>query len=402
MSIESAPNFSDSEKDCPSKTNYSLHDSPKIHDKNLEPYIGLEFEDLDYVYIFYNAYARNHGFGISKNSSVKSQVTKDLIWKNYVCDKAGKKNMYTPEDPSTSKKRYVTRMDCKAKLDVRRSKDEKWVVTGFEKQHTHELDILRRTIKHRSHKVAHKSLIVKNAMDNLHEAGLGPSKIAKTLNATGVNTDITAQNVIDHLRIKRKNNIGREGVLVAQYLQAHMVKDPNFFFALELDSDGILRSLFWSDSRAQNDYITFGDVIVFDVTYKTYRLMMPFAPFTGVNHHRQSMLFGCALLADETEDTFIWLFKQWLNCMFDKHPQVIITDMDRAMYNAIKIVFPNTRHRFCSWNINKHLIEHVYDMRDTECEFASEYKIWYNNRTIEHCEVLWKELITGFKLQNNK
>ncbi|KAK8954280.1 Protein FAR1-RELATED SEQUENCE 5 [Platanthera zijinensis] len=88
--------------------------------------------------------------------------------------------------------------------------------------------------------------------------------------------------------------------------------------------------------------------------------------------------------------------------MFDKHPQVIITDMDRAMYNAIKIVFPNTRHRFCSWHINKHLIEHVYDMRDTESEFASEYKIWYNSRTIEHCEVLWKELITGFKLQNNK
>ncbi|KAK8954279.1 Protein FAR1-RELATED SEQUENCE 2 [Platanthera zijinensis] len=282
MSIESAPNFSDSEKDCPSETNYSLHDSPKIHDKNLEPYIGLEFEDLDSVYIFYNAYARNHGFGIRKNSSAKSQVTKDLIWKNYVCDKAGTKNMYTPEDPSTSKKRYVTRMDCKAKLDVRRSKDEKWVVTDFEKQHTHELDTPRRTIKHRSHKVAHKSLIVKNAMDNLHEAGLGPSKIAKTLNATGVNTDITAQNVIDHLRIKRKNNIGREGVLVAQYLQAHMVKDPNFFFALELDSDGILRSLFWADSRARNDYITFGDVIVFDVTYKTNRLMMPFAPFTGL------------------------------------------------------------------------------------------------------------------------
>ncbi|KAK8935891.1 hypothetical protein KSP39_PZI013910 [Platanthera zijinensis] len=196
--------FFDSEEDCPSETNYNLHDSPKIYDKNLEPYIGLEFEDLDYVYIFYNAYASNHSFGIRKNSSAKSQVTKDLIWKNYVCDKTGKKNMYTTKEPSTSKKWYVTRMDCKAKLDVQRSKDEKWVVTSFEKQHTHELDTPRRTIKHRSHNVAHKSLIVKNAMDNLHEAGLGPSKIAKTLNAIGVNTDSTAQNVIDHLKIKRK------------------------------------------------------------------------------------------------------------------------------------------------------------------------------------------------------
>lgn len=67
----------------------------------------------------------NHGFGIRTNSSVKSQVTKDFIWKNYVCDKVGTKNMYTTKELLTSKKCYVTKMDCKTKLDVRRSKDEK-------------------------------------------------------------------------------------------------------------------------------------------------------------------------------------------------------------------------------------------------------------------------------------
>lgn len=115
-----------------------------------------------------------------------------------------------------------------------------------------------------------------------------------------------------------------------------------------MDEDGFLRSIFWADFRSRNDVLTFGDVLVFDVTYKTNNLMMPFAPFIGVNHHRQTILFGCALLTDEKEESFTWVFQQWLKCMFNKAPLVIITDMDQAMFNAIKVVFPKSQHRFCS------------------------------------------------------
>ncbi|KAK8924010.1 Protein FAR1-RELATED SEQUENCE 5 [Platanthera zijinensis] len=100
---------------------------------------------------------------------------------------------------------------------------------------------------------------------------------------------------------------------------------------------------------------------------------MPFAPFTGVNHHKQSSLFGCALLADETEETFKWLFEQWLSCMLGKSPGAIITDMDGAMYNAIKKVFPTTRHRFFSWHIQKNLLEHIHSIRDANSEFLVDY-----------------------------
>lgn len=53
----------------------------------------------------------------------------------------------------------------------------------------------------------------------------------------------------------------------------------------------------------------FGDVIVFDVAYNTNNFNMPFAPFTTINYHKQSTLFGCTLLADETRNTFVWLFE---------------------------------------------------------------------------------------------
>lgn len=41
--------------------------------------------------------------------------------------------------------------------------------------------------------------------------------------------------------------------------------------------------------------------------------------------------------------------------MHDKAPFGIITDQDRAKQNAIHIVFPNTRHRYCLWHILKKL-----------------------------------------------
>ncbi|KAK8923624.1 hypothetical protein KSP39_PZI019531 [Platanthera zijinensis] len=110
-----------------------------LHNTNtiLESYVGLQFDDLDSVYNFYNAYARSVGFGIRKNSGAKSQLSKELIWKNFVCDKSGLINQYSTKEPSTSKKYYVTRVDCKAKLDVRKNKEGKWFVSGFEKQHNH-------------------------------------------------------------------------------------------------------------------------------------------------------------------------------------------------------------------------------------------------------------------------
>ena len=79
----------------------------------------------------------------------------------------------------------------------------------------------------------------------------------------------------------------------------------DFFFASKVDNAGTLRTIFWADGKTIFSYLSFCDVIVFDTTYRTNHLNLPFAPFTGVNHHRQSILFGCALFADKQRDTFV-------------------------------------------------------------------------------------------------
>jgi len=70
---------------------------------------------------------------------------------------------------------------------------------------------------------------------------------------------------------------------------------------------------------------------------------MPFAPFVGVNHHRQSILLGSGLISSGDTKNFVWLFQIWLECMNGRAPNAIITDQDRSIKTAIAKVFPGTR-----------------------------------------------------------
>lgn len=92
---------------------------------------------------------------------------------------------------------------------------------------------------------------------------------------------------------------------IVKYFQQKREDDGSYYFAMDLGDDETLRSVFWADGRAKAAYLQFCDVLVFDVTYKTNKFKMPFAPFTGVNHHLQSSLFGRALLEDETGEIFV-------------------------------------------------------------------------------------------------
>ncbi|XP_028096390.1 protein FAR-RED IMPAIRED RESPONSE 1-like [Camellia sinensis] len=164
-----------------------------------------------------------------------------------------------------------------------------------------------------------------------------------------------ARNYIDRAR-KLRLGEGDSDALQKYFLRMH-AQNSSFYYMIDVDTDFRIRNLFWADAMSRAAYEEFGDVVSFDTTYLTNKYDMPFAPFVGVNHHGQSILLGCGLLSSEDTDTFVWLFKSWLNCMSDHPLKAIITDQCKAMQNAIEIVFPNTRHRWCLWHIMKKIPE---------------------------------------------
>ena len=85
----------------------------------------------------------------------------------------------------------------------------------------------------------------------------------------------------------------------------------------------------------KTDFDFFGDVVCFNTTYKKCKDGRPLALFVGVNHHKQSIIFGAALLYDESIDTFKWLFDAFVKVMSGKKPKTIITDEAPAMAKAL-------------------------------------------------------------------
>ncbi|XP_042983355.1 protein FAR1-RELATED SEQUENCE 5-like [Carya illinoinensis] len=177
---------------------------------------------------------------------------------------------------------------------------------------------------------------------------------------------------------------------------------PGFVYSIQVDENGSMGNCFWTDARSRTAYQYFGDVVTFDATYLTNRYKMPFVLFTGVNHHHQSVIFGCALLINETAESYTWLLKTWLEAMLGRAPTKIITDDDKAKAKTIAEVLPNTTHKLYLWHILQKVPEHLARVYNKYPQFQQDfYHCIHETLTIEEFEFEWTEILLKYKLEDN-
>ncbi|KAL6331756.1 hypothetical protein AAG906_020095 [Vitis piasezkii] len=85
------------------------------------------------------------------------------------------------------------------------------------------------------------------------------------------------------------------------YLCEKSEMDPSFYYKYN------------ADSTSKLDYSCFGDVLAFNTTYRTNAYKKPLFILVGINHHHQTIVFGCALLVYESVST--WVFETFLDAM---------------------------------------------------------------------------------------
>ncbi|XP_022726960.1 protein FAR1-RELATED SEQUENCE 9-like [Durio zibethinus] len=190
---------------------------------------------------------------------------------------------------------------------------------------------------------------------------------------------------------------------VLDYLRRMQAENPSFFYAIQGDNDHTSGNIFWADATSRMNYTYFGDTVIFDTIYKTNHYRVPFASFTGLNHHGQPVLFGCALILNESEFSFAWLFQTWLRAMSDRHPVSITTDPDPLIQMAVSQILPETRVRFNRWSICKETQEklaHIYRSHPT---FETEFKKCINETgTINEFESSWVSLLERYFVMDNE
>ncbi|XP_075674731.1 protein FAR1-RELATED SEQUENCE 5-like [Castanea sativa] len=214
-------------------------------------------------------------------------------------------------------------------------------------------------------------------IDLAHESGLRLKQSYELLSKQVGGYDnlgFTKQDHKNYLRTKRQRDMEHgEAASLGRYFSRQLKENPSYYFATQLDYEEFITNIFWANARIIIDYSHFGDVIMFDTTYSTNRDARPLGVFLGLNHHRETIVFGGALLYDETIESFVWLFETFLEAMSEKKPITIFTDQDAAMPAAIKVVMPKTYHALCSWHMWQNGEKHVGRLLKNESQFNDDF-----------------------------
>ena len=107
-------------------------------------------------------------------------------------------------------------------------------------------------------------------------------------------------------------------------------------------------------------------------TEKKYDLV--FGAILGMNHHDETIVFGCCFLSNEAFEAFEWLFKTWLEAMPMGPLISIVTYQDPVITKVVASVMPNARHRFCIWHIKNKLTKKLGGIAIHSNDFRTSFK----------------------------
>ncbi|XP_023894026.2 protein FAR1-RELATED SEQUENCE 5-like [Quercus suber] len=244
-------------------------------------------------------------------------------------------------------------------------------------------------------------------IDLAHESGLKLKQSYEFLSKQVGGYDnlgFTKQDHKNYLRTKRQRDMEHGAAAsLGRYFSRQLKENPSYYFATQLDCEELITNIFWADARMIIDYSHFGDVIMFDTTYSTNRDARPLRAFLGLNHHREIVVFGGALLYYETIESFVWLFENFLEAMSEKKPITIFTDQDAAISAAIKVVMPKTYHALCSWHMWQNAEKHLGHLLKNEPQFNTDFLACiYEYDDEDEFLIAWNEMLDKYDVRENK
>ncbi|XP_021735745.1 protein FAR1-RELATED SEQUENCE 5-like [Chenopodium quinoa] len=316
------------------------------------------------AYEMYNDYAFRHGFSIRKGKV--RYVGSSSVWRgrNYVCSNAGLKDTSSKVPRKYSKLDYRT--CCEAYIDFVIDEKGVWTAVKHNMDHNHAMiPVEKRYLLRSQRKIQGEHL-----------------KFIRTMKASGVrvtdslralrkevggspNLCYTVTDVYNTLAIEKAGRLeGGDCNALIKSFAARQAKESDFYYEFEVDGNHALCSVFWRDGRMRRDYEAFGDLMVFDTTYRTNKYGMICAPFVGMNHHCNNVMFGMSFVLDEKTSSFVWLFEAFMRSMGGcRDPITLMTDQAPSIAATIRQIFPSTRHRLCTWHLGENSKTNIGGLR---------------------------------------
>ncbi|XP_057430837.1 protein FAR1-RELATED SEQUENCE 5-like [Lotus japonicus] len=357
----------------------------------------FQFCTRDVAFEFYNLYALVKGFAARKNKILRNKKG-EVVQQSFVCFRQGFRKVVA-QDSRKRKKQAERRCGCHANfrvhIDIATSR---WYVTKFEDEHNH--DLLNE--RHVGRLALHRRLSEGDVMqlNGMRNAGIGVTGVYNLIASQSGGFDrvpFTKMNLHNQIG-KQRRKLKCDVQTAIEYLKEKRKLDPQMFWRHHANEDGKLQLLFWSDGISQKNYEVFGDVVAFDATYRKNKYQYPFVMFSGVNNHNQTTVFASAIIANETEETYIWLLERLVEAMKGKCPTSVITDGHLSMKNAITTVFPSAHHRLCAWHLLQNATRNI-KVPGFTAEFQKCMLVEYE---VGEFKQKWDGLVTKFGVEDKE
>uniref|UniRef100_A0A7N0T6L9 Protein FAR1-RELATED SEQUENCE n=1 Tax=Kalanchoe fedtschenkoi TaxID=63787 RepID=A0A7N0T6L9_KALFE len=362
------------------------------------PVVGMEFESYDDVYNYYNCYAKELGFAIRVKSSWTKRNSKEKRGAVLCCNCEGFKTV-----KEANSRRKETRTGCQAMMRLRLVESNRWRVDEVKLEHNHSFDP-ERALNSKSHKKT--DVGSKRKVEPTFDVEVRTIKLYKTpvMDLVCNGNLLSNDGEINMLFHPVKSSKLKEGdaLIISSYFSKLQLTNPNFLYLLDINDDGRLRNVFWVDSRSRAANGYFGDVVFLDTSCLSNKYELPLVTFVGVNHHEEFILLGCALLGDETEESYNWLLRAWLTCMSGRPPQTLITDYCKALKTTVTEVFPRARHHLSLSDVMQKILENMVERQEFEAFQMLLNNIVCHILKVDDFELAWEDMVQRFGMRDNQ
>lgn len=306
-------------------------DGEELESDSKVPRAGKVFNSEKEVYDFYSNFAKTRGFNVRRGKAEYLGSDKSVLRaKSFLCTCQGLKSVQQI-NKQTRYKKQSTRTGCGAMIRCAVN-DGMWKISKVVLEHNHDLKGSFDGVQGRGEGLnATASLSMGNSADEI--SNVNHSDVSQgTWKSCPMPESDGTQDLID-------------------YFKNMQIEDPFFFYTVQVEAAQGMVNFFWRDSRSKVDYMHFRDVLVLDTRTRINKFDKICAVFWGLNHHRQCIIFGCAVLVNQTVDSFNWLLRSFLKAMSWQKPRTIITDVSEEIAHALTVVLPETRHCLPAWSI---------------------------------------------------
>jgi len=341
----------------------------------LAPYVGMEFRNSDEAWSFWISYGAQKGFEVRKRYTNKGKSDGKVTSCRFVCSNEGYRR-HDKRDHLTKRRRAETRTGCEVHMSIKMDR-KKGCFEVFELVLEHNHIVYLPETLHLMMSQKKISDLPAFEIETADDAGIEPKaahELASCQVGESLNLSDNLQDHMNYLPTKRQRVMayGQAGSML-KYFQDKIAENPSFQYALQMDCEEQIANIFWVDAKMIMDYAHFGDVVSFDTTFGIDKESQHFGVFVGFNHFRETVVFGAALMYDETFESFKWLFETFLKAHNGQQPKTIYTNQDYAMEKAVAEVFVEAWHGLCTFHIMQNAIKHLCEEKNEDTNILSDF-----------------------------